>query len=142
VLNDHAYLALRGEFVRTHLGGAAWSVNNNMGEGTVMLGLPIGKNFELRPEFRGDFSGDEIFASIRHRRKRTSSRARWPRSRSSKIQSPVESNPPALPKAARVFFFLRASAGYVVRRSRSLSTPAAVTAGPAPGPVITSGFLR
>jgi hypothetical protein len=61
VLNDHAYLALRGEFVRTHLGEGGGSVNNNMGEGTVMLGLPIGKNFELRPEVRGDFSGDEIF---------------------------------------------------------------------------------
>ena len=29
-----------------------------------------------------------------------------------------------------------------VSRSRSFRTPAAVTAGPAPGPVMTSGFLR
>jgi len=62
VLTPQAYLAVRGEFVRTHLGEGGASVNNNIGEGTVMLGVPIGKNFELRPEVRGDFSGDPIFA--------------------------------------------------------------------------------
>ena len=30
-----------------------------MGEGTVDLGIDVGKNFELRPEVRGDFSGDQ-----------------------------------------------------------------------------------
>ncbi|HMF40571.1 MAG TPA: outer membrane beta-barrel protein [Polyangia bacterium] len=62
VLAPQAYLAVRGEFVRTHIGEGGASVNNNMGEGTVMLGVPLGKNFELRPELRGDFSGDAIFA--------------------------------------------------------------------------------
>jgi hypothetical protein len=61
-LNEHAYLAARGEFVRTHLSFMGASADNNMGEGTVMLGVPVGKNFELRPEVRGDFSGDEVFA--------------------------------------------------------------------------------
>jgi len=62
VINDKAYLAARGEFVRSHLGEAGANLNNNIGEVTVMAGFPFGKNFELRPEFRGDFSGDEIFA--------------------------------------------------------------------------------
>jgi hypothetical protein len=61
-INDHAYLSARGEFVRSHVGEGGVSVNNNMGEGTIMLGVPVGKNFEFRPEVRGDFSGDQIFA--------------------------------------------------------------------------------
>ena len=36
------------------------------GEGTVMLGIDVGKNFELRPEIRADFAsspnGVDIFA--------------------------------------------------------------------------------
>jgi hypothetical protein len=33
-------------------------------EGTVMLGIPVGKNFELRPEFRFDHNGQSTpFAS-------------------------------------------------------------------------------
>jgi hypothetical protein len=61
-LNDHAYLSARGEFVRTHIGEGGASTNNNMEEVTVMLGVPVGKNFELRPEVRADFSGDDVFA--------------------------------------------------------------------------------
>ena len=61
-LNDHAYLSARGEFVRTHLSFGGASANNNMEEVTVMLGVPVGKNFELRPEIRADFSGDDVFA--------------------------------------------------------------------------------
>jgi hypothetical protein len=60
VLNDHAYLAARGEFVRTHLSFMGVSANNNMEEVTAMLGLPVGKNFELRPEIRGDFSSGDM----------------------------------------------------------------------------------
>ncbi len=62
VLSDHAYLAARGEFVRTHVSVAGVGANNNMEEVTAMVGLPAGKNFELRPEVRADFSGDQIFA--------------------------------------------------------------------------------
>ena len=63
VLNDHAYLAARGEFVRTHVSVGGVGTNNNMEEVTAMVGLPVGKNFELRPEVRADFSGDQVFAS-------------------------------------------------------------------------------
>jgi hypothetical protein len=49
VINDHVNVAARGEWLRTHIGG-----NQDIGEGTVMVGLPVGKNFELRPEFRLD----------------------------------------------------------------------------------------
>lgn len=49
VISDHLNVAARGEFVRGHAG-----VNQDIMEGTVMVGLPVGKNFELRPEFRLD----------------------------------------------------------------------------------------
>jgi hypothetical protein len=58
VISDHANVAARGEFLQNHFAG----INVNQEEFTLMLGLPVGKNFELRPEFRGDFSGDNIFA--------------------------------------------------------------------------------
>jgi hypothetical protein len=61
-INEHAYLSARGEFVRSHVSFMGVSGNNNMGEGTIMLGVPVGKNFEFRPEVRGDFSGDDVFA--------------------------------------------------------------------------------
>ena len=61
-INDHAYLSARGEYVRSHVSFMGASANNNMEEGTIMLGLPVGKNFEFRPEVRGDFSGDDVFA--------------------------------------------------------------------------------
>jgi hypothetical protein len=60
VVNDHVNVAARGEFVRQHFDVA--SANINQEEFTVMVGLPVGKNFELRPEFRGDFSDQMIFA--------------------------------------------------------------------------------
>ena len=54
VINDHVDVAARGEFVRTAHGLA--SVNDDvMEEVTVDASrLPMGKNFELRPEFRDD----------------------------------------------------------------------------------------
>jgi hypothetical protein len=52
VLSEHAYLAARGEFLRQHA-----AANQDIMEGTVMLGVPVGKNFELRPEFRLDHLG-------------------------------------------------------------------------------------
>jgi hypothetical protein len=57
IVNDHLNLAARGEFVQNHFMGA----NENQEEFTVMAGLPVGKNFELRPEVRGDFAGDPLF---------------------------------------------------------------------------------
>jgi len=52
VINDHVNVAARGEFLRGHVDAAM--TNFDLLEGTVMLGLPVGKNFELRPEFRVD----------------------------------------------------------------------------------------
>src|SRR4029079_14962478 len=49
VINDHVNVAARGEWVRTHT-----ATNADIMEGTVMVGIPVGKNFELRPEFRLD----------------------------------------------------------------------------------------
>ena len=55
VINDNLNVAARGEFVRTH--NDVGSLNQDLMEGTVMVGLPVGKNFELRPEFRYDHAG-------------------------------------------------------------------------------------
>jgi len=52
VINNHVNVAARGEWVRNHVG-----TNADIMEGTVMVGLPVGKNFELRPEFRIDHLG-------------------------------------------------------------------------------------
>jgi putative OmpL-like beta-barrel porin-2 len=57
VVNDHLNVAARGEFLQNHFAGA----NENQEEFTVMAGLPVGKNFELRPEVRGDFAADPLF---------------------------------------------------------------------------------
>ena len=59
VISDHLSFAARGEFLQNHFGG----VSTNVGEGTINLGIDVGKNFELRPEVRGDFSGDHVFAA-------------------------------------------------------------------------------
>jgi hypothetical protein len=58
VVSDRLNVAARGEFLQNHFMGAS----SNVGEGTVMVGIDVGKNFELRPEVRGDFSGDQLFA--------------------------------------------------------------------------------
>ena len=55
VINEHLNVAARGEFLRTHNDLA--NANQDLMEGTVMVGLPVGKNFELRPEFRFDHAG-------------------------------------------------------------------------------------
>lgn len=62
VLGEHAYLAARGEFLRTKATTMYGTATTTVEEGTIMLGVPVGKNFELRPEVRGDFSGDNDFA--------------------------------------------------------------------------------
>jgi hypothetical protein len=58
VVNDNVYLAARGEYVRNHFFGT----NVSQEEGTLMVGLPVGKNFELRPEVRYDHASEQIFA--------------------------------------------------------------------------------
>jgi len=57
VVADHLYLAARAEYVGAH--NDALSHTSNYEEGTVMAGIPVGKNFELRPEVRADFAGDD-----------------------------------------------------------------------------------
>jgi hypothetical protein len=59
VITDHLNVAARGEFVRVRNVGA----NQDVMEGTVMVGLPVGKNFELRPEFRIDHLGQSALFS-------------------------------------------------------------------------------
>jgi hypothetical protein len=49
-ITDVLSVAARGEFVRGH----AMDTNSDLAEGTVNLGIAVGKNFELRPEFRLD----------------------------------------------------------------------------------------
>jgi hypothetical protein len=55
VISDHLNFAARGEFLATHYDATATTVKQ--GEVTVMLGIDVGKNFELRPEVRADFAG-------------------------------------------------------------------------------------
>jgi hypothetical protein len=55
VISDHLNVAGRGEFVRSHFD--ATSTNQDAMEGTVMAGIDVGKNFELRPELRFDHLG-------------------------------------------------------------------------------------
>jgi hypothetical protein len=55
VLSDHLNVAARGEFLASH--NDAMDLTSKQGEVTVMLGIDVGKNFELRPEFRADFAG-------------------------------------------------------------------------------------
>jgi hypothetical protein len=55
VANDHVNVAARGEYLGTHLDAS--SATLSQGEVTVMVGIDVGKNFELRPEVRADFAG-------------------------------------------------------------------------------------
>ena len=60
VISDHLNFAARGEYLATHyaavpsIGGSA---TVSQAEVTAMLGIDVGKNFELRPEIRADFAG-------------------------------------------------------------------------------------
>jgi len=60
VISDHLNFAARGEYLGSHyaavpmIGGSATA---SQGEVTAMLGIDVGKNFELRPEVRADFAG-------------------------------------------------------------------------------------
>jgi hypothetical protein len=57
VLIPNLYVAARGEWLRRHVA----TINTDLKEFTITLGVPVGKNFELRPEFRGDFSNQMSF---------------------------------------------------------------------------------
>jgi hypothetical protein len=59
------YIALRGEWVYSKNGGYGLVLPTDkfsIYEGTVMAGIPVGANYELRLEVRGDFSNKELFA--------------------------------------------------------------------------------
>jgi hypothetical protein len=59
VISDRLNVAARGEFLASHFDATPiGSITTKQGEGTIMLGIDVGKNFELRPEVRGDFAGD------------------------------------------------------------------------------------
>jgi Putative beta-barrel porin-2, OmpL-like. bbp2 len=60
VLSDHLNVAARGEYLATHYAaapGLGTTETISQGEVTAMLGIDVGKNFELRPEIRADFAG-------------------------------------------------------------------------------------
>jgi hypothetical protein len=55
VISDRLNVAARAEFLANHFDAQA--TTTKQGEGTIMLGIDVGKNFELRPEVRADFAG-------------------------------------------------------------------------------------
>ena len=60
VISDRLNVAARGEFLASHFDtppGGLGPTTVKQGEATVMLGIDVGKNFELRPEIRADFAG-------------------------------------------------------------------------------------
>jgi hypothetical protein len=62
-LSEAAYIAARGEFIKSDKGGFAGLPmdSTNLFEGTLMVGLPMGAHYEMRIEGRGDFSDKEVF---------------------------------------------------------------------------------
>ena len=62
-LTEMVYLALRGEYVHSKDGGYPTGLTTDIDlfEGTLMVGLPVGSNYELRVEVRGDFSDEDVF---------------------------------------------------------------------------------
>ena len=60
VISDHLNFAARGEFLASHIDATpVGSITTKQGEVTVMLGIDVGKNFELRPEVRADFAAKD-----------------------------------------------------------------------------------
>jgi hypothetical protein len=60
VISDRLNFAARGEYLATHYAaapGLGTAETISQGEVTAMLGIDVGKNFELRPEVRADFAG-------------------------------------------------------------------------------------
>jgi hypothetical protein len=62
VISDRINFAARGEYLATHIDAAAATLSQ--GEVTVMVGIDVGKNFELRPEVRADFAGQFAGADV------------------------------------------------------------------------------
>jgi hypothetical protein len=61
-LSEMFYLALRGEFVSSQAGGYAGITQDvSLFEATLMAGLPVGTNYEVRLELRGDFANRDLF---------------------------------------------------------------------------------
>jgi len=61
VVSDHFNFAARGEYLATHYDGVG---TLSQGEVTAMVGIDVGKNFELRPEVRADFAGKLAGADV------------------------------------------------------------------------------
>jgi hypothetical protein len=62
VLTELLYLALRGEVVSSRNGGYVMITQNiTLFEATLMAGLPIAPNYEIRLELRGDFADRDLF---------------------------------------------------------------------------------
>jgi hypothetical protein len=62
MISDRLNVAARGEFLASH--NDMLDLTSKQGEVTVMLGIDVGKNFELRPEFRADFAGKLMGADL------------------------------------------------------------------------------
>jgi hypothetical protein len=67
-LHENFYVAPRFEFVKSENGGYATSAgfaplaaNGHIMEGTLTLGVPVARTYEIRGEFRGDFGKDKYF---------------------------------------------------------------------------------
>jgi hypothetical protein len=61
-LSELFYVALRGEAVISRSGGYGGITQDiNLFEGTLMAGLPVGTNYEMRVELRGDFANQALF---------------------------------------------------------------------------------
>jgi hypothetical protein len=62
VLTELLYLALRGEMISSRNGGYVMITQNiTLFEATLMAGLPIAPNYEIRLELRGDFADRDLF---------------------------------------------------------------------------------
>ena len=65
VISDRLNVAARGEFLASHYDATPIGAQTfKQGEGTIMLGIDVGKNFELRPEIRADFASQIAGADV------------------------------------------------------------------------------
>jgi hypothetical protein len=61
VLTELLYVALRTEALATRKGGYVVTQDLNFFEATLQAGLPVGSNYEVRLELRGDSSNLDVF---------------------------------------------------------------------------------
>ena len=67
VVGDHLNVAARGEFLATHYDNSRCPASpppSSRAKATVMVGIDVGKNFELRPEVRADFAGEVMGQNV------------------------------------------------------------------------------